>query len=177
MASGNMLDAIEGGGTTYVVFSFASRQAGKQTYVLKDKAGNVVGEYSPQNAFTYLVVAGEELVPGEYSLWLGETSLSVTGSEGNPLERPSAAGKPQGEPPKKPQGEPPQGMEPPAERPPEGMEPPAERPPEGSEPMQGMPPFEELEPAEGGDSVFFLREGGNRFFCVAPEREAETVRS
>ena len=76
VASGSMLDRISGGEQTYAVFNFASRQNGGDTYTLKDVDGNIVGEYSPTNAFSILVVAGDELVPGDYTLWQGSAALS-----------------------------------------------------------------------------------------------------
>ncbi len=78
IASGNMFDRIAGGEQTYIVFSFASRQVGDSTYTLKNANGNIVGEYAPVNDFTYLVVAGDELAPGDYTFWQGDTQLSAS---------------------------------------------------------------------------------------------------
>ena len=100
MATGNMLDHIAGGNQTYVVLSFNNRQNGNSTYTLKNEKGNVVGEYSPTNEFTYLIIAGDELVEGDYTLWQDETQLNVMISNMN-------GGRPQGNTgnfPQKPQG-------------------------------------------------------------------------
>lgn len=78
VASGNMLDRIAGGEQTYAVFSFASRQVGDSTYTLKNAEDKVVGEYAPTNDFTYLLVADDELVPGDYTFWQGDTQLSAS---------------------------------------------------------------------------------------------------
>lgn len=99
MATGNMLDHIAGGDQTYAVFSFASRQKGGETYTLKNSAGKVVGEYAPTNAFTYLIVAGDELTPDGYTFWQGTVQLS--GSKTQNI----GGGMPQGEMPQMPNGE------------------------------------------------------------------------
>ena len=78
IASGNMLDRIAGGEQTYAVFNFASRQVGDSTYTLKNAENKVVGEYAPTNDFTYLLVAGDELVAGDYTFWQGDTQLSAS---------------------------------------------------------------------------------------------------
>ena len=77
VASGNMLDRIAGGEHTYAVFNFASRQVGDSTYTLKNAENKVVGKYAPTNDFTYLLVAGDELVAGDYTFWQGDTQLSA----------------------------------------------------------------------------------------------------
>ena len=96
VASGNMLDRIAGGEQTYAVFSFANRQVGDSTYTLKNADNKVVGEYAPTNDFTYLLVAGDELVAGDYTFWQGDTQLAavVTNMQGEkpagdePLQQP-----------------------------------------------------------------------------------------
>ena len=97
IATGNMLDHIAGGEQTYAVFSFASRQSGVNTYTLKNADGKIVGEYSPINAFTYLIVAGDELIPGDYTFWDGNTQLSASAVKG------MQGGMPQGERPQMPE--------------------------------------------------------------------------
>lgn len=47
-ASGNMYDQIDGGAQNYVVFSFASRQNGGQTYTLQNADGETVGTWTLQ---------------------------------------------------------------------------------------------------------------------------------
>ena len=82
IASGNMLDHIAGGNQTYAVFSFASRQKSNETYTLKNSKGKVIGEYAPLNAFTYLIIAGDELTPDDYTFWQGKTQLAANKSGG-----------------------------------------------------------------------------------------------
>ena len=178
IASGNMLDHIAGGNQTYVVFSFASRQEGNNTYTLKNSDGEVVGEYTPANAFTYLIVAGSELVPDDYTFWQGKTQLSGSKSQN------IGGGMPQGERPEMPNGEQgtppeiPEGMEQPerpnGERPqmPNGETPQGERPemPNGTTPpdntggMMGgnMMPNGEI------STTFTITKGGNQFSNVGP---------
>ena len=107
IASGNMLDRIAGGNQTYAVFSFASRQNGNNTYTLKNADNKVVGNYAPINDFTYLLIAGDELVGGDYTFWQGETQLSAVKT--NKMQ----GGMPQGERPEMPNGEVPEGFTPP----------------------------------------------------------------
>ncbi len=97
IATGNMLDRIAGGEQTYAMFQFASRQNGG-TYTLKDASGKEIGEYAPTNAFTYMIVADDNLTPGDYTLWQGETQLAANpgGMQG---------GMPGGERPEMPEGE------------------------------------------------------------------------
>lgn len=78
IASGNMFDRVAGGEQTYAVFSFASRQVGDSTYTLKNSDNKVIGEYAPTNDFTYLLVAGDELIAGDYTFWQGDTQLSAS---------------------------------------------------------------------------------------------------
>jgi len=75
-ASGNMFDHIAGGTATYAVLSFAQSQEGCTAYTLKNESGEAVAEWTPANSFTYLVVAGEDIVPGTYTLWQGDTQLA-----------------------------------------------------------------------------------------------------
>ena len=81
IASGNMLDRIAGGSLTYAVFSFSNRQAGGTSYMLKDLDGNTSAQWTPVNDFSYLIVADDDLIPGTYTLWQGDTQLAAT-SEG-----------------------------------------------------------------------------------------------
>lgn len=187
IASGNMLDHISGGNQTYAVFSFASRQKGNETYTLKNNKGKVVGEYTTANAFTYLIVAGDELTPDDYTFWQGDTQLSGSKTQ-NIGGMPQMPNGEQGNPPEMPEGmerpEPPTGDAPQGERPekPDGEQPempngempgaPNGQPPEMSE---GMTP-----PANGGGMMggnmipsgessitFTITKGGNQFSNVA----------
>ncbi len=183
VASGHMLDRIAGGNQTYVVFQFANRQQGDNTYILKNSAGKVVGEYAPVNAFSYLIVAGDELTPDAYTFWQGQTQLS--GSRANGMQ----GGMPQGERPEMPDGEPwapsewPERMEipqKPDDIPPQGERPGnpyGERPemPEGELP-EGMTPPEQGGGMMGGNRMpvgessaeFIIEKGGNQFSNVGP---------
>ena len=173
VASGNMFDHIAGGKQTYAVFSFASRQNGNGTYTLKNSSGKVVGEYAPINAFTYLVVTGDELSPGEYSFWQGDTQLTASTMQN------MNGGMPQGNRPETPDGEqlPPGGTPPEA---PEGQERPGQpngeppQMPDGENPEMavGMTPPDHM----GGNrmpngevsAIFTIVKGGNRFANVSP---------
>ncbi len=183
IASGNMLDHIAGGDQTYAVFQFASRQAGS-TYILKNAKGKVVGEYSPTNDFTYLIVAGDKLAPGDYTFWQGDIQLSASKSQGmqggmfggGRPQMPEGMGRP--EMPNGERPEMPEGMEwpemPNGERPemPEGMERP--EPPEGMEFPEGMTPpnnkdgmmGENRQPTGETSTTFTIAKGGNQFFNV-----------
>ena len=178
IASGNMLDHIAGGNQTYVVFSFASRQNGENTYTLKNSEGKVVVEYAPANAFTYLIVAGSELTSDDYTFWQGKTQLS--GSQVKNMQ----GGMPQGARPNMPDGE--QGTPPEI---PEGMERP-EKPngelsqdnkfemPNGERPEmpEGMTPpdnqdanmKENMMPSGENSTTFTIAKGANQFFNVSP---------
>ena len=116
-AAGGMLDRIEDGGQTHIVFSFPTTQKGGTTYTLKDSTGAIVGEWTPVNDFTTLVVSNDALTEGTYTLWQGETQLSAAsgmqgGFGGMRPEMPEDGEMP----------EPPEGFEP-GEMP-EGIEPP-----------------------------------------------------
>lgn len=179
IASGNMLDKIAGGEQNYAVFSFASRQVGDSTYTLKNADGKVIGEYAPTNDFTYLLVAGDELTPGDYTFWQGDTQLSASSmSDMTQGERPQMPDdeqqerpadmerpeKPDGERPQMPEGELPEGFTPPEK--PDG-----ERPemPEG---MENMMPHNGMMGgfmANGESSTTFtIINGGNQFANVSP---------
>ena len=80
-ASGNMADAVSGGDMTYALFSFDRTRSGGLVYRMKDGEGRVVLEFTPENAFTCLILGGDNLSPGEYTLWEGESQLA--GSAGN----------------------------------------------------------------------------------------------
>ena len=78
VASGNMMDRIEGGDQNYAVFSFAEQQTGGTAYTLKDANGQAVGEWTPANDYTYLAVSGPDLTAGIYTLWQGETQMACS---------------------------------------------------------------------------------------------------
>ncbi len=114
IASGNMLDQIAGGEQTYAVFNFANKQSGGNTYTLKNEDGKVLGEYTPKNDFTYLIIAGDELSEGDYTFWQGNTQLSAVKSDK------MQGGKPNGERPEMPKGENSEDLTPPEKH--DGME-------------------------------------------------------
>ena len=192
-ASGNMFDHIEGGSAPYAVFSFAGRTTGAQTVTLRNEEGETAAEWTPANDFTYLVVSGEGVQPGHYTLWLGENQLGYTGNgvmafggRGG-MQPPRDFGMPEGM-------QPPQGFErPEGMMPPEGMQPPqgfehpeGMTPPEGMQPPEGMMPPQNVERPDGfggrggrggfdrgaqaGEmqTVFVLTEEGGSFSGVAP---------
>ena len=186
IASGNMFDRIAGGNQTYAVFSFASRQVGDSTYTLKNSDGKVVGEYAPTNDFMYLVIAGDELVEGDYTFWQGDTQLSAS-SMGN-----MQGEMPQGEAPQMPNGETPEDMTPPENmqgevpQKPEDMQgqqgerpemPNGERPqmpngemPENMTSPDNMGGFGGMGMMNGGtgSTTFTIVKGGNQFSNVSP---------
>lgn len=161
-ATGNMLDHIAGGDQTYAIFQFSTRQNGNEPFVLKNKDGQIVGEYEIQNDFTYLIVASNDLVEGEYTLWQGDAQFVGSASQGMMGMPPMGGERP----------EPPNGM-----MPPEFMgEMPSDfnlnnRPelPQGFEPP-GMPP--ELQGnmqmnMENLLEVFMIKKGQNQFGFVS----------
>ena len=168
-ASGNMYDQIEDGGQTYVVFSFASRQSGGETYTLQNAGGETVGTWTPANDFTYLVVSSPDLTAGDYTLWQGDTQLAGSASDG--MGGPGAMG-----------GGRPGGGTPPAdgEAPPDGERPEGEAPerPEGEEPPAGGGRPEDGTQSDAERSETFpLTEGGNFFTGIAPLETAEDAAS
>ena len=185
IASGNMLDHIAGGNQTYAVFNFASRQNGNSTYTLKNSDKKVVGEYSPANAFTCLIVAGDELTPGDYTFWQGETQLTASSMknmqggmpQGERPQMPDGGQSEQGTPPEMPEGmerpEKPNGEFPQGERP---EMPNGERPemPNGEMPEGMTPPDNEggmiggnMMPSGETSTTFTITKGGNQFSNVA----------
>ncbi|MBQ4645443.1 MAG: carbohydrate-binding domain-containing protein [Clostridia bacterium] len=186
MASGNMLDRIAGGDQTYAVFTFDSKQSGDSTYTLKWSDGTEIDEYKPINDFTYLLVAGDYLTEGEYSLWNGDSVISVAttkqGSGQMPrpefsedMTMPEEMEKPEniGERPEKPDDfEPPKDME--NMMHPENM---GERPemPENMTPpdglMGGKKPMNGNIISENLSSTFTITKGGNQFYCVTTTEE------
>ena len=185
IATGNMLDRIAGGDGTFAVFSFNSRQNGGVCYSIKNADGEVVSEYTPSNAFTYLVISGEKLIPGEYTLWQGSEQLSVRSENGmtggfSPDSRPempegeSFPQMPEGESfPQMPEGESfhqrPEGMVPPEM--PEGAEP-SSMPQNGDRPQRPgdfpEPGFRGPENQVSGEksTVFAINKGVNYFSGV-----------
>ncbi len=183
IATGNMLDRISGGDGTFAVFSFNSRQNGGVSYSIKSSEGETVSEYTPSNAFTYLIIAGEKLIPGEYTLWQGSKQLAVSAENGmaggfSPDARPEM---PEGESfPQMPEGESfpqmPEGMTPPEM--PEGEEP-SSMPQNGDRPQRpddfSDPGFRGPENQVSGEksTVFSVNKGANYFSGVGLYENAE----
>lgn len=192
MASGNMYDQIDGGDQTYVVFSFASRQTGGETYTLQNADGETVGTWTPVNDFTCLVVSSPDLTAGEYTLWQGDTQLAGSASDGmgggRPMDDSQVPGDfdPQqaptdGERPQDPEGETPAELQENA-----GGDAPADPPerPEGEAASDGAePPADGRGPGGGEDGqsaadlseIFALTDGGNFFTGVSPLETAEAA--
>ena len=198
MASGNMYDRIDGGDQTYVVFSFASRQTGGETYTLQDADGETVGTWTPVNDFTCLVVSSPDLTAGDYTLWQGDTQLAGSASDGmggpggmgggRPMDDSQVPGDfdPQqaptdGERPQRPEGEAPAELQENA-----GGDAPADPPerPEGEAAPDGAePPADGRGPGSGEDGqsaadlseIFALTDGGNFFTGVSPLETAEAA--
>ena len=180
MASGNMYDQIDGGDQTYVVFSFASRQTGGETYTLQDADGGTVGTWTPVNDFTCLVVSSPDLTAGEYTLWQGDTQLAGSASDsmggGRPMDDSQVPGdfNPQqaptdGERPQRPEGEAPAELQENA-----GGDAPAD-PPEPPADGRGPGSGEDGQSAADLSEIFALTDGGNFFTGVSPLETAEAA--
>ena len=198
MASGNMYDQIDGGDQTYVVFSFASRQTGGETYTLQDADGGTVGTWTPVNDFTCLVVSSPDLTAGDYTLWQGDTQLAGSASDSMGGPGGMGGGRPMddsqvpwdfdpqqaptdGERPQRPEGEAPAELQENA-----GGDAPADPPerPEGEAAPDGAePPADGRGPGSGEDGqsaadlseIFALTDGGNFFTGVSPLETAEAA--
>ncbi len=85
MASGNMLDRLEGT-QGYCVFNFDMTfdmsMKGQNTYTIKNANNEVVMSYTPENNFANIVMSSAKLSEGEYSLWLGDIQLKVAKTDG-----------------------------------------------------------------------------------------------
>ena len=184
IAIGNMLDHIAGGDQTYVVFGFASRQKGGSAYTLKKPLGKKVS-FTPTNDFTYLIVAGDELKPGDYTFWQDDTQLAASKAQnlqgGMPGgARPEMPNSQQGTPPEMPQGAEMPTMPERTDRPemPNGT--PPEMPTgERPEQFQGGTPPENGGGMLGGNmmtngetsTTFTITKGGNQFVNIGPESD------
>lgn len=83
LATGNMLDRISESAQNYAVFNFSSRQKGGEDVVLKDVDKQVVGRWATVNDYSYLIIAGDFLEEGTYSLWIGDKQYQgMTGNQG-----------------------------------------------------------------------------------------------
>ena len=139
-ASGNMYDRVDGGEQNYAVFSFDSRQAGGGTYTLLNAEGKTVGEWTPVNDFTCLVVSSPELAEGDCTLYgngvqLACAAFSMGGGMGGPGREPDGGMTP------------PEDMVPPLGEGTDGTEPAGQG---GQRPEQGDGPFRREENDTGG---------------------------
>lgn len=174
VSTGNMLDRVENGdqSQTYVVLEFAQKQSAGKTYSLKNEDGESVFECTPANGFTGMILASDEILPGNYTLWQGETQLAGISSEDGMTSMPPRMDVPNGEQPQEPPegGVPGEFMEkmprPDGEQPPE--------PPEGGVP--GEFPEGMQRPGEGRfgaradgevSAAFRIEKGGNYFSGVS----------
>ena len=81
VATGNMLDRIEGS-QTWAVFSFARQQSGG-TYTMRSADGNEVLAVTPNaEGYINMIISSPKLIPGTYTLWLGEQQLGGFASQG-----------------------------------------------------------------------------------------------
>ena len=179
-ASGNMYDQIDGGAQNYVVFSFASRQNGGQTYTLQNADGETVGTWTPANDFTCLVVSSPDLTAGDYTLWQGDTQLAGTMSDG--VGSPGGGRHMGGEAPpadldpwQAPEGEVPENAgsevpDDPPERPDGEMEPDGRESPAGG---RGPGDGEGGQSAAGLSKTFTLSDGGSFFNGLSPTETTE----
>ena len=191
IATGNMLDRIEGS-QTHAVFSFTEKQPGG-VYTLKDRDSAPVIEADTPNGFTHLLLSSPALAEGTYTLWSGDTQFEgVTGMGGGffgdlgPIERPEFPERGDGDveippQPTRPivtQGEQPENMPVPP-MPGEGGDMPVPPPPEGSEDMPVPQPPAGVQPPQGGrqpvqiitgtlSSDFPIQSGSNYFMNVCP---------
>ncbi len=151
IAIGNMLDHISESTQNYAVFNFASRQTTGTSYILKNKAGEILFDYANENDFTYLIFSSASLTADTYSFWQGETQLAGAMSDmmgGMPGGGFGGGMQPEnGELPEMPEGmTPPEGFE--GGQRPEGMTPPEGF--EGGQRPEGMTPPEGFEMPEDG---------------------------
>ncbi|MBR2937193.1 MAG: carbohydrate-binding domain-containing protein [Oscillospiraceae bacterium] len=136
VATGNMLDHFEAAQTS-VLFTFNGRQAGGQTYALK-QGDKTILTATPANGFQYLILSSAELTEGVYQLYQGDLQLAGVASG---MREPMGGGM-----------QPPEGMEKPENiQPPAGMTPP-EKPQGGDRPQmpEGMVPPQGMTPPPGG---------------------------
>ncbi|MBQ7955583.1 MAG: carbohydrate-binding domain-containing protein [Lachnospiraceae bacterium] len=83
VATGNMLDRIGESQQNYAVFSFSSGQNGGKDIILKDADDKEVGKWATVNDYSYLIVSGDFLKEGTYTLWIdGEQYAGASGNQG-----------------------------------------------------------------------------------------------
>ena len=80
IATGNMPDAIAGGNANYAVFQFGRTVTANTQLTLRDASDAAVCSFKASNAFSYLVMGGDFLQLGDYTLWAGDTQLAHGGT-------------------------------------------------------------------------------------------------
>ena len=179
-ATGNMFDHVAGGDEPYAVFAFNGSVKGGSTITLQNEAGEAVQSWTPANDFSYLVISGQAVEPGLYTLWQDDTQLAYTGTTvtafGGGMKPPEGMEMPGGFDPSQmpPQGnfEMPEGFDPSQMTPPqggfempEGLEPPASF---GGPGGPGGFGFGGFGGAQGGEqqTVFAITEEGGSYSGV-----------
>ena len=196
VATGNMLDHIAGGDQNYAVFTFSTQQKGENKFTIKNANKKKVAIFNTTNSFTYLIVSGDYLAEGDYSIWKNNEKLSVAQMNGQQMQRPGNMEMPEGMTPPENMGERPQmpdGMEPPEGfdgknpfedmgNPPQKPENMGERPelPEGMTMPEGMTPPNGMQgggnpmggniSVENASTTFTIVKGGNQFMVVSTEK-------
>ncbi len=148
VATGNMLDRLANGTQTFAVFAFADSQPADTVYTLKNEQGETVVSATPANTFTQLVISSSTLKAGTYTLYRGETALSVA-TTNNGGERPQGGNRP---------------FDNTNEPPFDGNEPPQK--PEGDFGERPTPPAGTTNPGTVYTTTFTLADGAN-YFSVA----------
>ena len=172
LATGNMLDQIEGTGQNYAVFSFAQTQSGGETVTLKAQDDTTLLEATLENAYSILIYSNYTLVPGTYHLYSGGKQLAGTsggmgGMGGGMMGRPGGMqpNMQPGEmtPPDRPNG---------AQQLPQGQQPPTDftMPNDFTMPQGGRPDNFNGTPMNSQESSpeFIIQNGGNMFSGIAP---------
>ncbi len=112
IAGGHMLDRIEEGGQKYILFNSQQKEAGENTFFIKDDSQNTVAEVNLDNTFSILIYSSADLDDKSYGLYDSNDNLvsqSGMSMPGGMSGRPDEMGEKPGEMP----GQPPEGFEPP----------------------------------------------------------------
>ena len=82
IATGHMLDRIDGAGQNYAVFQFAATQSGDKAIALRDEKGTEILNGTPMNDYSVLIYSSPSLTEGNYTLWSDGVQLGHSGAEG-----------------------------------------------------------------------------------------------
>ncbi|MBQ3258453.1 MAG: carbohydrate-binding domain-containing protein [Oscillospiraceae bacterium] len=181
LAAGNMLDRIAGGNANYAVFQLREQKLDGPMQ-LKNTQGEMVLEWTPDAAYSYVIMSAPTLTEGDYTLWSGDTQLQHSGTAGGfgnrgPMGNMGGMQPPEGFDPEnmqRPEGmELPEGFDPENMQRPEGMELPEGFDPENMQRPESMERPEAMRRPEGEDGmlpesgeaseVFTITAGGNWF--------------